>query len=79
MWILKHITDVTVQPKLTSLTVISAVDEDSSLSGLKETAGQVHQRTFPCTGLSDDCHIGTSRNFQVEVAEHLFFSIGILE
>ena len=43
MGILKHIPDVAVQPQLTSLTVIFVVDEDSSLSGLKETAGQVHQ------------------------------------
>ena len=68
-----------MQPQLASLTVISAVNEDSSAGRLKETTGQIHQRTFSCAGLSNYRHVCASRNLQIKIAEHFFFSIRILE
>ena len=62
--ILQHITDIAVQPKLGTLAVILAVNQDFPLGRLEETAGQIDQRAVSraCFAYDGDgCLLYTSR------------------
>ena len=79
MRILQNISQSAMQPKLASFSIIFSINQDSSASRLKESAGKIDQCGFSCTSFSNNRHICSSWNFQAKVTEHLFLTIRIPE
>ena len=76
---LQHIADVGVKPQLAALPVVLAVDEHPAAGGLKEPAAEVHQGGFARAGLPHNGHGGAGGHVQVEVLQHVFRAVGVVE
>ena len=68
-----------MQPELTALAIVHAVNEYLALRWLEEAAGKVHQRGFARAGLADDGDGRARGDVQIEVREHILAAVGIAE
>ena len=76
---LEHITDGAVEPELAAFPGVTAVDENLSGRGFKETADQVYQRAFARAGLPHNGDVASEGNLQAEVFQHILVTVRIAE